>query len=200
MCESCSRPPRRSGRSSEKTRRANWAKRYDTSGLRYLFLAGERCDVATLQWAQQVLKVPVIDHWWQTESGWPMVANSVGIEKLPIKPGSATKPVCGYDLRVLDAAGREVPRGPGRVDRDSFAVAARLPDESVAKPGAFPATPISATIPAIIILAMVAIRTTKVTSLSRAASTTSLTWRAIGFPRPQWRRSSLHIRLWRSAP
>lgn len=87
------------------------ARQYDTSGLRYLFLAGERCDAATLQWAEQTLQVPVIDHWWQTESGWPMVANSVGIEKLPIKPGSVAKPVCGYDLSILDEEGREVPRG-----------------------------------------------------------------------------------------
>jgi acyl-coenzyme A synthetase/AMP-(fatty) acid ligase len=97
------------------------AKQYDMAGLRYLFLAGERCDVATLQWAQQLLQVPVIDHWWQTESGWPMVANSAGIELLPIKPGSATKPVCGYDLRVLDWEGREV--SPG----EEGAVAIRLP-------------------------------------------------------------------------
>ena len=82
---------------------------YDTSRLRYLFLAGERCDAATLEWSQQHLGVPVIDHWWQTESGWPMVANMAGIELLPIKPGSAAKPVCGYDLRVLGPDGRELP-------------------------------------------------------------------------------------------
>ncbi len=85
------------------------ARKYDTSGLRYLFLAGERCDVATLQWARQLLQVPVIDHWWQTESGWPMVANMAGLELLPVKPGSATKAVCGYDVRILDPAGRELP-------------------------------------------------------------------------------------------
>ncbi len=87
------------------------AREYDTSRLRYLFLAGERCDVATLEWSQQLLQVPVIDHWWQTETGWPMVANMAGIELLPIKPGSATKPVCGYDLRILDLEGRELPPG-----------------------------------------------------------------------------------------
>jgi acyl-coenzyme A synthetase/AMP-(fatty) acid ligase len=96
-------------------------RKYDTSGLRYLFLAGERCDAATLQWAQQVLKVPVIDHWWQTESGWPMVANPVGIEMMPVKPGSVTKPVCGYDLRVLDNGGHEVPPG------QEGSIAIRLP-------------------------------------------------------------------------
>lgn len=85
------------------------AKAYDTSCLRYLFLAGERCDVATLHWARELLDVPVIDHWWQTESGWPMIANMAGLELLAIKPGSAAVPVCGYDVRILDAAGHELP-------------------------------------------------------------------------------------------
>ena len=84
---------------------------YDLSSLRYLFLAGERCDVATLEWSQQLLGKPVIDHWWQTESGWPMLANSVGLELLPVKPGSVTKPVCGFDIQVLDAAGHPMPTG-----------------------------------------------------------------------------------------
>ncbi len=86
-------------------------KPYDLSSLRYLFLAGERCDVATLHWAEQLLNKPVIDHWWQTESGWPMLANSVGMELLPVKPGSVTKPVCGYDIRIVDAAGNRLPNG-----------------------------------------------------------------------------------------
>lgn len=85
------------------------AKAHDTSGLRYLFLAGERCDVATLEWSRQLLQVPVIDHWWQTESGWPMLSNMAGIELLPVKPGSAAKPVCGYDIRILDWEGKESP-------------------------------------------------------------------------------------------
>jgi len=83
--------------------------KYDTSSLRYLFLAGERCDIATLEWARDLLQVPVIDHWWQTESGWPMLANLVGVELLPIKPGSAGKPVPGYDIQILDPQGNEVP-------------------------------------------------------------------------------------------
>lgn len=86
-------------------------RQYDLSSLRYLFLAGERCDVATLEWSQQLLGKPVIDHWWQTESGWPMLANSVGLELLPVKPGSVTKPVCGFDIQVLDAAGHPMPTG-----------------------------------------------------------------------------------------
>lgn len=76
-------------------------KNFDISGLRYQFLAGERCDAATLQWTQEKLGIPVIDHWWQTESGWPMVANMMGLESFEVKPGSASKPVCGYHLQVL---------------------------------------------------------------------------------------------------
>lgn len=76
-------------------------KGYDISSLKTQFLAGERCDMATLNWLEGHLNIPVIDHWWQTESGWPMLANMTGVELLPIKPGSATKPVCGYDIQVL---------------------------------------------------------------------------------------------------
>jgi propionyl-CoA synthetase len=84
---------------------------YDLSRLRTLFLAGERCDPDTLHWAEESLGRPVIDHWWQTETGWPMACNCMGLEQLPIKPGSPTKAVPGYDLRVLDEAGQEVPAG-----------------------------------------------------------------------------------------
>lgn len=73
----------------------------DLSSLKFQFLAGERCDVATLRWTEEMLGIPVIDHWWQTESGWPMLANMMGIETLPVKAGSVTKPVCGYDLQIL---------------------------------------------------------------------------------------------------
>jgi len=82
-----------------------------TRTLRALFLAGERCDPETLSWAQQKLRIPVVDHWWQTETGWPIVADPIGIEAFPVKPGSATKPVPGYDVQVLDESGSEVPRG-----------------------------------------------------------------------------------------
>ena len=80
----------------------------DLSSLRYLFLAGERCDVSTLHWLEEKLGIPVIDHWWQTESGWPMIANMAGVELLPVKPGSAAKPVCGYDCRVVNEKGQEL--------------------------------------------------------------------------------------------
>jgi propionyl-CoA synthetase len=80
-------------------------KSYDLSCLKYQFLAGERCDVATLNWAERHLQVPVIDHWWQTESGWPMLANMAGTELLPVKPGSASAPVCGYNIEILNEKG-----------------------------------------------------------------------------------------------
>ncbi|MEI7648562.1 MAG: AMP-binding protein [Methanomicrobiales archaeon] len=86
-------------------------KKYDLSKFRMLFLAGERCDPDTLLWAEEQLKVPVIDHWWQTETGWAIGANCAGLEMLPVKPGSCTKPVPGYDISVLNAAGRNAPVG-----------------------------------------------------------------------------------------
>ncbi len=94
---------------------------HDLSRFRTLFLAGERLDPPTLEWAETHLKVPVIDHWWQTESGWAMAANCIGIENLPVKHGSPTKPVPGWDVRVLDGAGREAKRG------EIGAIACKLP-------------------------------------------------------------------------
>ncbi|RYF77800.1 MAG: propionyl-CoA synthetase [Cytophagaceae bacterium] len=85
---------------------------YDLSSLRALFVAGERCDPPTLNWLQETLNGPVVDHWWQTESGWAMVANQLGIEPMPVKAGSATKPVCGYDLQILDEDGQQL--GPNQ--------------------------------------------------------------------------------------
>jgi len=86
-------------------------RRHDLSRLRALFLAGERCDPDTLKWAQSQLGIPVIDHWWQTETGWPAIANCIGLGLLPVKPGSPTKSVPGYDIRVLTEDGHEAPRG-----------------------------------------------------------------------------------------
>jgi len=77
-------------------------KKYDLSAYKALFLAGERLDPDTYHWARKLLKVPVIDHWWQTETAWAIVANPMGIEQFPIKPGSPTKPVPGYDVKILD--------------------------------------------------------------------------------------------------
>ena len=87
-------------------------KKYDLSSLKYQFLAGERCDAATLQWTQEQLGIPVVDHWWQTETSWAIVANMVGYGVKDVKPGSSSLPVCGYDLRVLDEQGHEV--GPNQ--------------------------------------------------------------------------------------
>jgi len=105
------------------------ARKYDLSSLRHLFLAGERCDPATFAWAGQLLGVPVVDHWWQTESGWPMLATLMGLEgMLPPRPGSAGHPVPGYDIQILDEAGHPVPPGTTGL------VAVKLP----LPPGCFP--------------------------------------------------------------
>jgi propionyl-CoA synthetase len=86
----------------------DYLRQYDLSHFRTLFLAGERCDPDTLAWAARQLGVPVIDHWWQTETGWPIGANCTGLELLPVKPGSCGKPAPGYDVRVLDDEGAEI--------------------------------------------------------------------------------------------
>ncbi len=95
----------------------------DLGSLRALFLAGERADPDTVRWAGEALGVPVIDHWWQTETGWPMVANALGYGALPVKPGSPTLPVPGYELVVLDADNRPLPPG----QQGSLAVRLPLP-------------------------------------------------------------------------
>lgn len=94
---------------------------YDLSGLRALFLAGERCDPDTLHWAEDKLGIPVIDHWWQTETGWSIAANCMGIEMLPVKAGSVGPAAPGWDVRALDSEGRDVPPG------DVGAIACKLP-------------------------------------------------------------------------
>jgi propionyl-CoA synthetase len=86
-------------------------KRYSMPRFRALFLAGERCDPDTLLWAEEKLGVPVIDHYWQTETGWPVVANCLGLGRFPVKAGSPTKAVPGYDLRILGDDGLEVKDG-----------------------------------------------------------------------------------------
>jgi propionyl-CoA synthetase len=85
--------------------------KYDTSSLRTLFLAGERADPDTITWAANLLNVPVVDHWWQTETGWTIAGNPVGLGLLPIKLGSPTVPMPGYDVQVLDEGGKPVARG-----------------------------------------------------------------------------------------
>jgi propionyl-CoA synthetase len=100
----------------------------DRSSLRTLFLAGERLDPDTLHWAERMLQIPVVDHWWQTETGWPICANCVGLGMLPVKPGSPTKAVPGWDVRVLDDTGKRVAAGT------SGSLVCKLP----LPPGTFP--------------------------------------------------------------
>ncbi|KKW65570.1 propionyl-CoA synthetase [Mycolicibacterium elephantis] len=95
--------------------------KYDLSALRYLFQAGERLDPDTYQWAAEKLGLPVVDHWWQTETGWSIAANPMGIEPMPIKPGSATAPMPGYDVRILRTDGSECDAG------EEGAICVRLP-------------------------------------------------------------------------
>ncbi|NKC14748.1 MAG: AMP-binding protein [Gammaproteobacteria bacterium] len=107
---------------------AAYLEKYDTSRLRALFLAGERTDPDTLEWAEKHLGVPVIDHWWQTETGWSICANCLGIEMLPIKRGSPAKPAPGWELRVLGEDGKAMPAA------EIGALVAQLP----LPPGTFP--------------------------------------------------------------
>jgi propionyl-CoA synthetase len=86
----------------------HFIRKYDLSRFRTLFLAGERADPDTIQWAERMLNVPVIDHWWQTETGWTIAGNPVGLGQLPVKYGSPTVPLPGYDVQVLDDAGHPV--------------------------------------------------------------------------------------------
>jgi propionyl-CoA synthetase len=94
---------------------------HDLSAFRTLFLAGERLDPETYHWATEKLGVPVVDHWWQTETGWPICASPRGLDPMPLKPGSPSVPVPGYDVRILDPSGAELP--PGR----EGAITIRLP-------------------------------------------------------------------------
>ena len=95
--------------------------KYDLTCLRALYLAGERADPDTIIWAQDLLKVPVIDHWWQTETGWPIAANPLGLDPLPVKIGSPSVALPGWDVQILDEAGH--PQGPGTLG----AIAVKLP-------------------------------------------------------------------------
>jgi propionyl-CoA synthetase len=97
------------------------ARKYDLSHFRYLFLAGERLDPETYSWAGQLLGVPVIDHWWQTETGWPIAADLMGLDPMPTRPGSPTMPVPGYDVRILSSDGIEAKPG------ETGEIAVRLP-------------------------------------------------------------------------
>lgn len=86
----------------------DFIKKYDLSSLKTQYLAGERCDIATLEWYTKHIPIPAIDHWWQTESGWPMIATMMGVEFFPIKPGSVGKAVCGYNIKIFNEEGIEL--------------------------------------------------------------------------------------------
>ncbi len=101
--------------------KGEYLKPHDISCLRILFLAGERADPDTIHWAQDMLQIPVIDHWWQTETGWTIAGNPMGIEHLPVKIGSPSVPMPGYDIHILDEDGHELPDG------ELGAIAIRLP-------------------------------------------------------------------------
>jgi acyl-coenzyme A synthetase/AMP-(fatty) acid ligase len=147
---------------------------YDLSELRYVFLAGERLDTTTLAWAQDQLGVPVIDHWWQTETGWPVAGNLMGVEPTPVKPGSVSLPIPGWHIDVLDADGRSV--APGT----DGAIALKLP---------LPPEPATA-----------ATSTRTATCSSWAAPTTSSTSPGTGCPPPPWKRLSPRTRPSPNAP
>jgi propionyl-CoA synthetase len=101
--------------------------KYRLTSLRTMFAAGERLDPQTYHWAAKMLDRPVVDHWWQTETGWAICANPRGLDPLPVKPGSASVPVPGYDVRVLDANGREL----GRTEEGNIAIRLPLPPGSL---------------------------------------------------------------------
>ncbi len=101
--------------------KGEFVKKYDLSGLKQVYLAGERADPDTIEWAQAQLGVPVIDHWWQTETGWAIAASPLGIEELPIKLGSPSVPMPGYDVQILDEGGHPVKDG------ELGAIAIKLP-------------------------------------------------------------------------
>jgi propionyl-CoA synthetase len=108
--------------------KAELMKKYDLSNFKALYLAGERLDPNTLHWAEDALKVPVVDHWWQTETGWAICANCLGLHEFPIKEGSPTKPAPGWNLQVVDANNKQV--APGEIG----ALVVKLP----LPPGALP--------------------------------------------------------------
>ncbi|MEW2915031.1 propionate-CoA ligase PrpE [Leisingera sp. JC11] len=101
--------------------KGEFVKKYDLSGLKQVYLAGERADPDTITWAQEQLKVPVVDHWWQTETGWSIAANPLGIEELPTKLGSPAVPMPGYEVDILDEGGNPVAAG------ELGAIAVKLP-------------------------------------------------------------------------
>ncbi len=173
--------------------------RYDLTHFRGLYLAGERADPETIKWAERLLKVPVIDHWWQTETGWAIAANPAGIERLPIKHGSPTVPMPGYAVTVLDDEGHAV--APGTLGN----IVIRLPlPPPVSSPSGTPtsasARPVFRSFPAITRRRMPAMSMRRAISSSWRAPTTSSIAPAIASRPARWKRSWPAIPMWRNAP
>ena len=163
---------------------------YDLSKFRTLFLAGERADPDTVKWAEDLLKVPVIDHWWQTETGWPIAGNPIGLGILPVKHGSPTR--AGAGLRRARRR-RGLPRDRAQqdgLDRGQAAAAARLPADAVARRRALASKATSPSFPATTRPPTPASRTRTAISSSWAAPTTSSTSPATGSRPAAWRRCS----------
>ena len=176
----------------------NFIRQYDLSKFRTLFLAGERADPPTVAWAEQQLKVPVIDHWWQTETGWCIAGNPVGLGQLPVKHGSPTVPMPGYQVDVVDEAAKPLPAR--RWARSSSSCRCRR--DVCRRCGSRTSAarkPISTNSPDTTKLPTPATRTRTATCLSWAAPTTSSTSPVIGSRPAAWRRSSPRIPTWPNA-
>ena len=169
-------------------------KDYDISSMHTLFLAGERADPDTVAWAEKVLGVPVVDHWWQTETGWPIVANPVGLGILPIKLGSPTVPMPGWDVAVVDEGCHPVAGRNDGLDRGQAAAAARLPADALPA-GRADARQLPQGVPRLSTRPPTrAMSTRTAISTSWAAPTTSSTSPATASRPAAWRRSSPPIR------
>ena len=161
---------------------------YDLSSLEALYLAGERCDPPTGIWAHELLGKPVVDHWWQTETGWPITAGFRQFGLFPFKPGSGGRPCPGYDLHALDDDGKVLPAGADRQPVASPAAAARLRPDAVAERRRLPHILPCPTSPAGIAPVTPAWSMRMATSGSWAAPTTSSTSPAIVCRPDRWRR------------
>jgi propionyl-CoA synthetase len=168
--------------------------RYDLTGFKALFLAGERADPDTVKWAEDILKVPVIDHWWQTETGWAIAGNPLGLGILPVKHGSPTVPMPGHDVHILDETGKEVEAGK----MGSIAIKLPLP------PGCLPLRSVSTRDTSTNSTATTtprtpAIRTPTGTSSSWGAPMTSSMSPGIASQPAAWRKCFPRTLPWRSA-
>ncbi len=179
---------------------AKLIKNYDITSLRTLFLAGERADPDTVAWAQKVLGVPVVDHWWQTETGWPIAANPVGLGMLPIKLGSPSVPMPGYDVHVVDEATKPVPAGTMGSLVIKLPLPPRLPADAL-PPGRADARELSQRVPRLLQNGRRRSSSMRTgISPSSGGPTTSSTSPAIACRPAAWRKWSPRTRTLRNAP